>query len=159
MDNLGIIEVVEELHDFTLGNMAPMKGSNGASLGFSGMLNYFYGERSMDGYRIKTDKHTYLILIDNHQSCCESWGYFSSDDDLASYIGASLLSVELVDTALNVEKAEDIVSSLDSGGIQFVTFKTDKGDFQLAVYNGHNGYYGHGIIVAKDDKIIHDNTL
>lgn len=29
-----------------------------------------------DGYRIKTDKHEFDILIDNSQQCCESWGTF-----------------------------------------------------------------------------------
>jgi hypothetical protein len=47
----------------------------------------------------------------------------------------------------------------DEGGIQFVDFVTDKGVFQLAVYNAHNGYYGHGILVAKDDEILLNDTL
>ena len=47
----------------------------------------------------------------------------------------------------------------EEGGIQFVTFKTNKSVFQLAVYNCHNGYYGHGIIVAKDEEILLNDTL
>lgn len=43
--------------------------------------------------------------------------------------------------------------------IQFVDFVTSRGTFQLAVYNSHNGYYGHGIIVAKDDEILLNETL
>lgn len=29
-----------------------------------------------DGYKITTNKQEIYILIDNDQSCCESWGYF-----------------------------------------------------------------------------------
>jgi len=48
---------------------------------------------------------------------------------------------------------------MDGGGICFVDFITTNGTFQLAVYNSHNGYYGHGIVVAIDEKIVHDDTL
>lgn len=157
---LGKIVSIEELQDFTLGNIAPMNGSNGASLGFTGMLNILGGGRSMDGYRVKTDEHEILVLIDNGQSCCEDWGYFSSDDDVKTHIGAMLSDIELTDTALNVQGIKERFEyGLDEGSIQFVTFKTDRGDFQLAVYNSHNGYYGHGIIVAEDGKILCDDTL
>ena len=29
----------------------------------------------------------------------------------------------------------------------------------LAVYNAHNGYYGHGILITKDNEIIHNSIL
>lgn len=160
MDKLGIIESIETLNDFMLGNIAKLEGGNGSSLGFSGMINTLCGGRSMDGYKVKTSEHEILVLIDNGQLCCEDWGYFSSDDDLSQNIGGELLAVELTDTALNVKAIEERFEyGFDSGGIQFVTFKTNRGDFQLAVYNAHNGYYGHGIIVAKDGKILCDDTL
>jgi hypothetical protein len=113
----------------------------------------------MDGYKIETDKHTYLVLIDNGQSCCESWGYFASDDDLKQYIGSELCEVNLTDKALNTMALKESGFYDDCGGIQFVDFVTNKGTFQLAVYNAHNGYYGHGILVAKDDEIILNETL
>lgn len=88
-------------------------------------------------------------------------GLLQSEDDLTAYIGAELREVHLTDTALNkaaVEKS-DYYDGDDGGGIQFVDFVTDRGTFQLAVYNSHNGYYGHGILFAKDDAILLNDTL
>lgn len=103
---------------------------------------------NMDGYRIKTEDSTYSILISNDQCCCESWGYFTSEDDVSDYIGSELLSVEVVDKALNNKKLEEEVSwGLDSGEAVFVNFNTSNGVLQFAVYNSHNGYYGHECIV------------
>jgi len=157
---LGKIESIEEVHGYGLGNSAAMNGTKGASLGMSGMLSILGGGRSMEGYKIKTEGHEVLVLIDDQSSCCESWGYFSTEDSMAEFIGASLIEIVLTDTALKQEVVESKLEyGLDGGGIQFVTFKTDKGDFQLAVYNAHNGYYGHGIIVAKDQEILCQDTL
>jgi len=118
------------------------------------------GYENMDGYKVETDEHIIYVLIDNVQSCCESWGYFASEDNLNQFIGAELMEINLTDTALNKEKVEksDYYDG-DSGGIQFVDFVTDKGIFQLAVYNAHNGYYGHEILVTLDNDIILDETL
>lgn len=113
----------------------------------------------MDGYKIETDQHTFHVLIDSYQDCCEIWGYFSSEDDLKSFAGAELREVNLTDKALNTKELEDSGYYDGEGGIQFVDFVTDKGILQLAVYNGHNGYYGHGILVVKDDKILLSKTL
>lgn len=154
----GKIEEIKTVKNYVIGNNAPMNGRNGSQLGLTGMINILRGGMSMDGYVVTTTNHTYRVLIDNEESCCESWGYFSTDDNLEDYIGSELISVELTDKALKTEPIEEL-EYLDCGGVQFVTFKTSKGDFQLAVYNGHNGYYGHGIIVAEDDKILCDDTL
>lgn len=119
-----------------------------------------YSGTLCDGYKVETSKHTYLIAIDNDQCCCESWGYFSSDDDFGNYIGKTLLSVELTDKALNRMKFEESGYYDDCGGIQFVDFKMTNGSaLQFAVYNAHNGYYGHEIYVLKDDYAIHTDTL
>src|SRR6185437_12398098 len=127
--------------------IAPHDGTGGR-LGFSQMLSMLAGFDNMDGYEVETDQHVYRVLISNEQSCCESWGYLASDDDLTPFIGAELREVRLTDTALNTARVEasDYYGD-DAGGIQFVDFVTDRGTFQLAVYNGHNGYYGHGVIV------------
>ena len=154
----GIIEAIDEVSGNEVGNTPPSNGSKGARLGFSGMLNALSGGMHMDGYKVKTTEHTFLVLIDNQQSCCESYGYFASEDNLHEFIGAELFDIELTDTSLKTEAIEEI-EYLDEGGVQFVTFKTSKGDFQLAVYNAHKGYYGHGIIIAEDGKILLQDTL
>ncbi len=100
---------------------------------------------SMDGYVVMTDKTRVRVLIENGQCCCESWGYLCSEDDSTPYIGSQLRGVVLTDTALNRQKVAASDYYECAGGIQFVDFVTDRGVFQIAVYNGHNGYYGHEI--------------
>jgi len=157
---LGKIKEITEVYDYKIQPVAKMEGKGG-SLGMVQMLNFLGGYEYMDGYKVETDKHVIYVLIDNGQSCCESWGYFASEDDLNQFIGAELMEINLTDTALSKEKVEksDYYDGGGGGGIQFVDFVTDKGVFQLAVYNAHNGYYGHGILVAKDNDIILNETL
>lgn len=155
---LGKIKSIEEITDFGIKNIAPLEGTGGR-LGMSQIINALGGYSEYDGYKVVTDKHTYLILIDNGQSCCESWGYISSEDDYTKFIGTELKEVNLTDKALNTKVVEESDYYDDDGGIQFVNFVTNEGVFQLAVYNAHNGYYGHGILVAKDEEIILNDTL
>ena len=149
---------IEEIHDLKLANIG--KHSEKAQLGMVQMLNALMGYAAYDGYKITTSEQEYLILIDNGQCCCESWGYFSSEDDFGNYIGKTILDVSLTDKALNNKKVEESGYYDDFGGIQFVDFKfTDGSVLQFAVYNAHNGYYGHPIIIAKDKEIILQDTL
>jgi len=155
---LGKIKNIEIITDFTIKPVAQMNGTGGR-LGMAQMLSVIGGFSEMDGYKVETDKHTFLVLIDNGQSCCESWGYMSSEDEHEKFIESELIEVNLTDTALNQIKVKESDYYEDSGGIQFVDFVTNVGVFQLAVYNGHNGYYGHGILVAKDEEILLNDTL
>ena len=110
---------------------------------------------SCDGYKVVTDKQEIFVLISNGQSCCENWGYLSSNDDIKEFIGAQLNSLTLTDTAL---KTVDPELYLDEGQIQFVNFDTSKGLLQLAVYNAHNGYYGHDIFI-RSKQLEYNSTL
>lgn len=116
---------------------------------------------SYDGYQITTTAHEYQLLIDNGQSCCENWGYFASNDDEQRFVGKELANVEMTDVGLNTKNVKDISEyGFDEGGIQFVNFKMADGDvLQIAVYNAHNGYYGHDIVFTKDGEIILSNWL
>ena len=128
------------------------------NLGLKGMIDSLYGYGEYDGYKVESEQGNVQILITNGQSCCESYGYFSTEDDLQRFIGAELLDIELTDTALKTEPIDEI-QYLDEGGVQFITFKTSKGVFQLAVYNGHNGYYGHGIYIFRNGECILNSVL
>ena len=141
---------IKEIEDFEIESVSSLKDKNGVR-----------GGDSMDGYEIVTDEHTYRVLIDNEQSCCEEWGYLSSEDDLDKFLGAKLKDIKFTDTALNQKKVSDTCGTddFDEGGIIFVDFETTNGVLQLAVYNGHNGYYGHGILVTKDMKILLNETI
>lgn len=107
--------------------------------------------QNFDGYKVITSDQEILLLIDMETCCCESPGYFWSDDDFSRFIGSELLNIEVVDTELNKEKLDkEIGYGLDEGGIMFVNLVTNKGILQFAAYNSHNGYYGHtGRVVSK----------
>ena len=93
-----------------------------------------------DGFIVETDDGDPIkLLISNGQSCCESWGYFMSEDDVQSFVGASLRNVTLTNTALKTEQAPDVYD----GDVMFVNLETDRGTLQFVAYNSHNGYYGH----------------
>jgi hypothetical protein len=155
---LGKIKSIEEVYNFKIQPVANMNGSGGR-LGMSQMINALCGYSDMDGYKVETEDHVFYVLIDNGQSCCESWGYLSSEDNFTPFIGTELIEIKLTDVALNQSVVEKSGYYEDSGGIQFVDFVTERGVFQLAVYNAHNGYYGHGILVAKDNEILLNDTL
>jgi len=53
-----------------------------------------------DGFEVVTDDQTIRVGITNEQSCCENWGYFMTNDDPSEFIGANLISVDIVDTCL-----------------------------------------------------------
>lgn len=96
-----------------------------------------------DGWVIQTTRQKILLLVTNSQSCCESWGCITSDDNVSQFEGTELRGVSVVDTALNTKVVEDLF--LDEGGVSFINIETNIGVLQLAVYNAHNGYYGHQV--------------
>ena len=156
---LGKIKSIEEVYNFKIQPVAQLEGSGGR-LGMSQMLNTLCGYADMDGYKVETDKHAFYVLIDNGQSCCENWGYMTSEDNFEPFIGVELFEVNVTDVGLNQKVLTKMGNDyIDNDEIQFVDFKTSNGTFQLAVYNSHNGYYGHGILVAKDNEILLNNTL
>jgi hypothetical protein len=110
-----------------------------------------------EGYLVVTDQQTIKVGISSGQSCCENFGYLSTNDDLKEFEGANLLSVEVVDEALNNKKIEEL-EYLDAGGAMFVNFKTDRGVLQLVAYNGHNGYYGHSAVLISK-QLNHEDSL
>ena len=124
----------------------------------------FEGEyKGMEGYKIVTDKQEIFILINNSQQCCEEWGYeacsekgiLETQDDLDDYIGAEILDIEIVDTEKDIYKSlTDRVYRFYSSNAEFVNIKTSKGKLQFAVYNAHNGYYGHTIYIKFNNEVI-----
>lgn len=136
-EDLGKIEIIEEVYDLKSGN------------------DYY----AYDGYKVKTNKNEFYILIENEQSCCESWGYLSTNDNVNDFIGKTIKKVVLTDTNLSNKEIEEL-RYLDEGGVQFVSFYMTDGDvLQLAVYNSHNGYYGHDILIAQNEDVLLQDTL
>jgi hypothetical protein len=106
---------------------------------------------TFSGYEITTDKQRVYLLIGDQQNCCESWGYFMSNDNLDEFVGAELREVKIVDDALNTRVVADNMPSwgLDFGDVMFVNLETSAGTLQFAAYNAHNGYYSHSAIVRS----------
>ena len=112
-------------------------------------INAYTYDCEYEGWEVVTDDQTVRIGIENEQSCCERWGYTCSEDDPARFVGAELLRVERVDGDTTL-----IPEGFYEGGTIFVNIVTDRGKFQLAVYNEHNGYYGHdGVVISRDLNI------
>lgn len=111
---------------------------------------------SFVGFEIETNKQTIKLGISDGHSCCENYGYLMSEDDLSEFEGASLLGVDIVDTALNVEKLTS--EQVSEGDCMFVNFLTSKGLLQFVAYNEHNGYYGHEVLVISN-QINHETVL
>lgn len=109
------------------------------------------------GFEIQTTKQTITLAIDSYQSCCESWGYFLTEDDPERFLGAHLLGVQITDTNRSGrafyngwrddDNPDDV--SLDEGDVMFVDIETDVGVLQFVAYNAHNGYYGHTARVSS----------
>lgn len=109
------------------------------------------------GYQIITDQQTIKVGISDGRCCCEDFGYLITNDEIKDFIGANLISVSIVDRALNNKKIEQL-EYLYSGGAMFVNLETSNGILQLVAYNAHTGYYGHdAVLVSK--QLNHDELI
>jgi len=126
-----------------------------------------YGCREA-GFQITTTEQTITLAIDDESSCCESWGYFLTEDETAKFVGAELRGISITDTNRSGRRfvtgwCEDYDESkgdvlLDSGEVMFVDIETDRGVLQFVAYNAHNGYYGHDARVSSR-QLRHEVTL
>lgn len=123
---------------------------------FSGLsivdINPFYEEYELDGVKVDFDNDKSLVFgISTGQDCCEEWGYISQVDneDVTNYIGAKIRSIEIVDHYVSTQLEEIGVCETDC---YFLNVMTTKGELNFAVYNIHNGYYGHRVTMKYDNK-------
>lgn len=110
-----------------------------------------------EGFVIKTDKKTFFLLISNNDCCCEIFGHISSEDDLNQFIGSTLRSVERTDCLLKNFSVKLIKNNITREDSIFLTLDTSKGTLQFTVYNRHNGYYGHEVIIGLGEETILDS--
>lgn len=113
-----------------------------------------------DGVHIKTEKNDIYFLISNGQNCCEDWGYLcsESEDNYKEFIGAEYRGYNSVETDL-VKSIKGDYDYASSGGTMFLNVKTNKGVLQFAVYNFHNGYYGHKVLKFINGEKIQQEYL
>ena len=100
---------------------------------------------SYEGLIIKTNKGSIKLVISDGQSCCEQWGalFFETPDDVSQFVGAKILQIQDIDI-----KREEFIDNETQ-----LRITTDRGIIQYAIYNEHNGYYGHGTILQVFDTI------
>lgn len=111
-----------------------VKSSLGKTINVAGLEN--------DALKIGFTDGSMLSLWDDGQSCCEH-RYMVCDDSLASFCGAKVVDIQIKD-------APEIADPYgESHEVQFLEVLTDRGAFQCASHNEHNGYYGGFYIKAS----------
>lgn len=112
---------------------------------------YTYKKNHYDGFEIKTEEQSILLLIDSYSQCCERFGILTSEDNLDDFIGSNLFNVTITDKALKT-KTVDMLKEFDNNCFNtvFINFDTNKGTLQFVAYNGSgSGFYGHDVILVS----------
>lgn len=113
----------------------------------------------VDGWEITTNKQIIIVGISSGKSCCENYGTMSTLDNVNDFIGETLIDICLTKKDLTSLSLDNCCDDDDS---MFVTFKTSNGPFQFVLYNSHNGYYGHSVIVRSSQlklMMLYDKKL
>lgn len=138
-------------------------------------MKIFISSGSWEGKVNFVDKNNVLVGYDTEQNCCESAGWYLSpvaekDNDKAIVSGddegwtpdndgLEFFSDWVFDTKFGYKDNEE---ECDDGNYEReAVFRMIKGDSEqfLHLYNVHNGYYSHGFVVEKDDKMIHEGDI
>ena len=111
-----------------------------------------------DGFKIETEDEEIYFVIDNSQECCENWGtYLYTPEDLKDYIGAEYLEYD----EKNCSEIENHLKDefVDPDEICFLNIHTSNGTIDFAVYNSHNGYYSHAVILKITNKKTGESSM
>lgn len=161
-----IIEKIIDLNDINSGEIIKSLKDD-----ITKKFGKWFNINNYTGFLIITNKQCIYILIEGYQKCCENWGYeacknsgiIETQDDLKDFIGSEVLSIERITTENH--KSIQIYDKLEEKlkndcfyypDTEFVSIKTSNGILQFAVYNSHNGYYGHNIYIVFNQTIIQD---
>lgn len=121
-----------------------------------------------DGKVNFVDTNNRLVGYDNHQDCCEDFGWFFTGmkpdgrvpwdefKQAGSQEHSEFLDFNFVDTpSIPVPNAD-----VDDGGTAAFKLVSIHGDEAwLVLYNAHNGYYSHGFTVEKDGVELESGCL
>lgn len=115
-----------------------------------------YCANNKEGFIIVTDQQEIKFLIDSGQSCCEQWGYITSEDDFKEYIESELLGITLTDDALQSTTLKLTADGLSEEytSCMFINVNTSKGLLQFTLYNSHNGYYSHSATIQSNQLTV-----
>ena len=103
----------------------------------------------LGGLKIETDRGNIILVIEEFQDCCEVWGstFLETPDDLSKYIGAKILSISDTNDSFTDTFTDEDHEPRETQ----LKIATNKGVLQYAVYNNHNGYYGHATFLQVFD--------
>ena len=93
--------------------------------------------------------NTGIKMFDDGQSCCET-RFMCCDDDLAPFIGGTLIGAEIADGPDLIADGPDLFDGCEEHNQQFLKVTTSKGVFTVVNHNEHNGYYGGFDIVVRN---------
>lgn len=112
------------------------------------------------GYEIHTDQQVITVFISNSSGCCENWGFLTTEDTISEFIGSELLSLEVIDMDYKSHPlTKDGEWYLEYEDVFcFVDVNTSQGKLQFAIYNMHNGYYGHSVEI-KSNQLNYSTVL
>ncbi len=120
------------------------------------MIKGEYGYSNFMGYEMETDQGFVTIAVDNVSACCESFGAVDNLPNLEYFNGSNIVDIQAVEVNEKGEwrDSKSLDNKIGDYGEEvleagFIKIVTDKDTFDMSVYNNHNGYYGHEVIVKK----------
>jgi len=108
------------------------------------------------------DENNVLVGFDYGQSCCEDFGYFFSQKIPPHQTAPDKeIDFDPAGWVFDTTYFEDRELGDYDGKPAMTIFRLVKNDEEmyLALYNLHNGYYGHGFDMEIDGKSIHSGNL
>ena len=91
-----------------------------------------------------------FIKINYQQVCCED-RYFHTDDDLKYFEGSTFYDIDDREVIEPDSNPRNLVLYNDIVECQFLIIRTDRGEFTVASYNVHNGYYADMVAEIRTD--------
>lgn len=78
-----------------------------------------------------------VVLVDRCGQCCCEHRYMSTDDDLDSLVGETLVGIR--HGGCNEDEEDEYGGVVE---VEFALIQTDRDSVTIGTYNSHNGYYG-----------------
>jgi hypothetical protein len=115
-----------------------------------------------DGYSSSLniiDENNVIVGFDLNSSCCEEFGYKIGEVDRCQEV-LDADNDRLTGYVIDIESFVENLNGSDEGGeLCFDCIKEGAETIKFALYNYHNGYYGHGWSLSKGDDLLKSGSL